>query len=197
MALAPRVGALHLVERDRCGVAEPRAILSRSSSTPSLRSMLNVRARCSKPSPLAFCECFWRRHPGNPPVLEGKIFGIGFSVAPIGEQADNLEALRRAAAYQNGHGHVLTKVLGVADSEILACAGSLVRCTASGDGRDPPPSAARGNYLCCARWMARADVMAITKWSILDASFASPARTHRRSTADHPAREARWSIDLQ
>jgi hypothetical protein len=46
------------------------------------------------------------------------IFGIRLSVAPVGEQADNLEAVRRAAAYQDGHGHVLAKVFGVADSEI-------------------------------------------------------------------------------
>jgi hypothetical protein len=74
--------------------------------------MLNVSAPCSKPSPLAFCERFRRGYPGNPPVLEGKIFGIGFSVAPIGEQADNLEAVRRAATYQDGHGHVIATVLG-------------------------------------------------------------------------------------
>jgi hypothetical protein len=39
------------------------------------------------------------------------VFGIGFSVAPIGEQPDNLEAIRRAAAYQNCHRHVATIVL--------------------------------------------------------------------------------------
>jgi hypothetical protein len=80
--------------------------LSRSSPTSSATSMLNVSARCAKPLPLALCERFWRCYPANPPVLEGMIFGIGFSVAPIGEQADNLEAVRRAAAYQDCHGHV-------------------------------------------------------------------------------------------
>jgi hypothetical protein len=87
-------------------------------STSSVTSMLNVSVRCSKPSPLAFCKRVRRCYPGDPPVLEGMIFGIGLGVAPIGEQADNLEAVGRAAAYQDGHGHVLAKVFGVADSEI-------------------------------------------------------------------------------
>jgi hypothetical protein len=39
------------------------------------------------------------------------VFGIGFSVAPIGEQPDNLEASRRAAAYQDCHRHLATTVL--------------------------------------------------------------------------------------
>src|SRR6201997_1182584 len=39
------------------------------------------------------------------------VFGIGFSVAPIGEQPDNLEAIRRAAAYQDCHRHRVTTVL--------------------------------------------------------------------------------------
>jgi hypothetical protein len=29
------------------------------------------------------------------------VFGIGFGITPIGEQADNLEAIRRTAAYQD------------------------------------------------------------------------------------------------
>jgi hypothetical protein len=100
--------------------------------------MLNVSARCSKPLPLAFCERFWRCYPGNPPILEGMIFGIGFSVAPIGEQSDNLEAVRRAAAYQDCHGHVGSCCLGVAACERhgvrwVSC--SLQR--ASGDGKRP------------------------------------------------------------
>jgi hypothetical protein len=73
--------------------------------------MLNVSVRCSKPSPLAFCKRFWRCYPGNPPVLEGVVFGIGFSVALIGEQADNLEAIRRAPAYQDCHRHLVATVL--------------------------------------------------------------------------------------
>jgi hypothetical protein len=39
------------------------------------------------------------------------VFGIGFSVAPIGEQPDNFEAIRRAAAYQDRHRHLVTAVL--------------------------------------------------------------------------------------
>src|SRR6201997_217066 len=39
------------------------------------------------------------------------VLGIGFSVAPIGEQPDNLEAIRRAAAYQDCHRHRVTTVL--------------------------------------------------------------------------------------
>ena len=39
------------------------------------------------------------------------VFGIGFSVAPIGEQPDNLEPLRRAAADQNCHRHFVTTLL--------------------------------------------------------------------------------------
>jgi hypothetical protein len=39
------------------------------------------------------------------------VFGIGFSVASIGEQPDNLEAIRRAAAYQDCHSHVIATVL--------------------------------------------------------------------------------------
>jgi hypothetical protein len=112
--------------------------LSRSSSISSLTSMLNASARCSKPSPLAFCERFRRCYPGNPPVLEGMIFGIGLSVAPIGEQADNLEAIRRAAAYQDCHRHVGSCCLAVAacerhDVRRVSC--SLQR--ASGDGKRP------------------------------------------------------------
>jgi hypothetical protein len=67
--------------------------------------MLNVSVRYSKPSPLAFGEGFWRCYSGNPPVLEGMVFGIGFGVASVSEQADNLEAIPRAAAYQDCHGH--------------------------------------------------------------------------------------------
>jgi len=33
------------------------------------------------------------------------VFGTGFSVASIGEQPDNLEAIRRAAAYQDCRWH--------------------------------------------------------------------------------------------
>ena len=39
------------------------------------------------------------------------VFGIAFSVAPIGEQPDNFEAIRRAAAYQDCHRHLVTTVL--------------------------------------------------------------------------------------
>jgi hypothetical protein len=39
------------------------------------------------------------------------VFGIGFSIAPIGEQPDDLEAIRRAAAYQDCHRHLVTTVL--------------------------------------------------------------------------------------
>jgi hypothetical protein len=45
------------------------------------------------------------------------VFGIGFSVAPIGEQPDNLEAIHRAAAYQDCHWHVVTTVLDGMTSE--------------------------------------------------------------------------------
>jgi hypothetical protein len=39
------------------------------------------------------------------------VFGIGLSVAPIGEQSDNLEAIGRAAAYQDCHRHRATTIL--------------------------------------------------------------------------------------
>jgi hypothetical protein len=39
------------------------------------------------------------------------VFGVGFGVAPIGEQPDNLEAICRAAAYQDCHRHLVTTVL--------------------------------------------------------------------------------------
>jgi hypothetical protein len=45
------------------------------------------------------------------------IFGIGFSVAPIGEQPDNLEAIGRAAAYQDCHRHGITTILDEVDEK--------------------------------------------------------------------------------
>jgi hypothetical protein len=51
------------------------------------------------------------------------VFGIGFSVAPIGEQPDNLEAIRRAAAYQDCHRHLVTAVLDGAAGEQVARGG--------------------------------------------------------------------------
>jgi hypothetical protein len=56
--------------------------------------------------PPAFGDHLRRYYPGNPPVLEGMVFSIGFSVAPMRKQPDNLEAIRRAAAYQDCHRHL-------------------------------------------------------------------------------------------
>ena len=33
------------------------------------------------------------------------VFGVGLGIIPIGEQADDLEAIRRTAAYQDRRGH--------------------------------------------------------------------------------------------
>src|SRR5262249_23279347 len=41
----------------------------------------------------------------DPPTFEAIVFGIRLSIGTVGEQADNLEATRRAAAYQDCHGH--------------------------------------------------------------------------------------------
>ena len=38
------------------------------------------------------------------------VFSIGFSLAAIGEQSDNLEATRRAAADQDCRKHVSTQI---------------------------------------------------------------------------------------
>jgi hypothetical protein len=38
------------------------------------------------------------------------VFGIGFSIASFDEQPNNLEALRRAAAYQDCHRHTVRKM---------------------------------------------------------------------------------------
>jgi hypothetical protein len=42
---------------------------------------------------------------GNPPIFKAIILGKRLSIGTVGEQADNLEATRRAAAYQDCHGH--------------------------------------------------------------------------------------------
>jgi len=65
----------------------------------------SVRDGPSKPSPLGFCKCHRRYYLGKPPIFEAIVFGIRLSIATIGEQADNLEATARAAAYQDCHGH--------------------------------------------------------------------------------------------
>jgi hypothetical protein len=39
----------------------------------------------------------------NPPIFEAIVFGIRLSIGTVGEQADNLEATARAAAYQDCH----------------------------------------------------------------------------------------------
>jgi hypothetical protein len=54
------------------------------------------------------------------------VFSIGLSIAAIGEQSDNLEAIRRAAADQDCRGHVHGH-LGM-----------------SGNGKDPAPFATPG-----------------------------------------------------
>ena len=38
------------------------------------------------------------------------VFGIGFSIAAIGKQPDNLEAIRRAAADQDCRGHLAAQI---------------------------------------------------------------------------------------
>src|SRR5262249_38407097 len=81
-------------------------------------------------------------------------FGIGFSVAPIGEQPDNLEAIRRAAAYQDCHRHRVTTVLDRLAGDWRAAVGCI--------GGSPRAISSRER----ATWraIAPAAVMAITKW---------------------------------
>src|SRR5207302_9775384 len=62
-------------------------------------------AKCAEASPLAFCERFRGCQLGNPPVSEAIVFGVGLGIMAIGEQADNLEAIRRTAAYQDRPRH--------------------------------------------------------------------------------------------
>ena len=62
-------------------------------------------AQCAEASPLAFCERFRGCQLGNPPVSEAIVFGVGLGIMAIGEQADNLEAIRRTAAYQDRPRH--------------------------------------------------------------------------------------------
>jgi hypothetical protein len=45
------------------------------------------------------------------------VFSIGFSIAAIGEQADNLEAIRRAAEYQDCRRHVTAQI----EADIGSC----------------------------------------------------------------------------
>ena len=47
------------------------------------------------------------------------VFGIGFSVARIGEQPNNLEAIRRAAAYQDCHRHNWGAWRGIAPAAVM------------------------------------------------------------------------------
>jgi hypothetical protein len=53
----------------------------------------------------AFCKCPRRYYLGNPPIFKAIVFGKRLSIGTVGEQADNLEATRRAAAYQDCHRH--------------------------------------------------------------------------------------------
>ena len=59
------------------------------------------------------------------------VFGIGFSIAPIGEQPDNLEAIRRAAAYQDCHRHRVTTVLDQLAGETRGARRSLSHATSN------------------------------------------------------------------
>jgi hypothetical protein len=82
------------------------------------------------------------------------VFGIGYSVAPMGEQPDNLEAIRRAAAYQDCHRHlVVTTVLDGLAAEGCAAVAALERSRAI-SSRQPP----------IWRAITSAAVMTITKW---------------------------------
>ena len=81
--------------------------LPRYASDTDTRSLPNFSgaAQCAEASPLAFCERFRGCQLGNPPVSEAIVFGVGLGIMAIGEQADNLEAIRRTAAYQDRPRH--------------------------------------------------------------------------------------------
>ena len=81
--------------------------LPRYGSDTDTRSLPNFSgaAQCAEASPLAFCERFRGCQLGNPPVSEAIVFGVGLGIMAIGEQADNLEAIRRTAAYQDRPRH--------------------------------------------------------------------------------------------
>jgi len=86
-----------------------RAVLSRPSGEwnddHQRTDRASSAAAASRSRLPGFGECVRRYQPRNPPVLEKMVFGIGFSVAPIGKQANNLEAIPRAAANQDCHRH--------------------------------------------------------------------------------------------
>jgi hypothetical protein len=77
------------------------------ASDTDTRSLPNFSgaAQCAEASPLAFCERFRGCQLGNPPVSEAVVFGVGLGIMAIGEQADNLESIRRTAAYQDRPRH--------------------------------------------------------------------------------------------
>ena len=111
---------------------------------------LSGTAQCSQALPLHFCERFRRCQLGNPPVFETIVFSVGFGITPIGEQADDLEAIRRTAAYQDRRGHGLFSLFYTAQRRMVALHWRLFPRQSSNV------------------WQisASAAVMAITKWSI-------------------------------
>ena len=88
----------------RCARASADRGLPRYASDTDLPNFSGA-AQCAEASPLAFCERFRGCQLGNPPVSEAIVFGVGLGIMAIGEQADNLEAIRRTAAYQDRPRH--------------------------------------------------------------------------------------------
>ena len=140
--------------RDR-PMSVPRDSADRAASFAShadTRSLPNFSgtAQCSQALPLAFCERFRGCQLSNPPVSEAIVFGVGLGITLIGEQADDLEAVRRTAAYQNRRRHGPFSLFCTAQRRMGALHGRLFP---------------RQGWEVC-QISASAAVMAITKWSI-------------------------------
>ena len=103
--------------------------LPRYASDTDTRSLPNFSgaAQCAEASPLAFCERFRGCQLGNPPVSEAIVFGVGLGIMAIGEQADNLEAIRRTAAYQDRPRHGPLSLLYDSEAGGARCIGGYFR----------------------------------------------------------------------
>src|SRR5215510_11575905 len=133
----------------------PRQRRSRAASFASdaeTRSLPNFSgtAQCAEALPLAFCKRFRGCQLGNPPVSEAIVFGVGLGITLIGKQADDLEAIRRTAAYQDRPRHGPFSLFYLAQRRMGARHWRLFP--------------RQGSYVC--QISASAAVMAITKSSI-------------------------------
>src|SRR5215470_6146791 len=139
--------------------------LPRYASDTETRSLPNFSgtAQCAEALPLAFCKRFRGCQLGNPPVSEAIVFGVGLGITLIGEQADDLEAIRRTAAYQDRPRHGPFSLFCTAQRRMGALHGRLFP---------------RQGWKVC-QISASAAVMAITKWSI-SGSEKSPTAYHLR-----------------